>query len=316
MRVRAPGFRIGASYSVAFSPDGEHLAVVGRDVVLWSVSRRKRLRSSRLLSNPSAAVFAPDGSSFVVKNTGGEFLVCETASADPIARARPAARDEGTAPLYASGTAIVDGSWSGEIRERNVRDLAKPRVLWRGEHQMILQVLQAAGVWAFPVSVKHGHPAFESQAAGDQVFISNALGLTPLRTLGPIWDTLRSASLSPQGERIAVRSGTTAPKLEILTVAEGSAIAVGVSKFGGTGYEHAWSPDGSIVVTIEEGGFSFRESKQLEEVGWIPSDYPAAVSFSPDGCLIALGDWRRGFVSDWASLLAELPSREQPPLRM
>lgn len=311
MKVAAPGFSIRRSYHVTFSPDGDHLAVIGRDVVLWSVRERKPLRACRQPRNPSAVDFSPDGARFVVKSTHGELLVCETATAQPIARFAPEEQDEGANPLFASNDRIIDGSWSGEIRVRDATDLT-PRVLWRDAHRMVTQVVRSAGRWAFVATATHRHPDFESDTGGDQVLLGEAPEGRPLRALGRRWRFLHAAALSPVADRVAVRYGTTEPAIEVVDAATGRVTAAGASAFGGTTHEIAWSPDGRVLVLVEAGGFSFRDAADLREIGWLPNEYAASVCFSPDGRLIACGGWQAGLVAPWPELLASVPHGRPP----
>lgn len=150
MAIRAPGFRIRSSYEVVFSPDEQYLATIGRDVVLWSVAKRARLRSTRLLSHPAHLAFAPSSSAFAAKNTGGEIVTCATSTADPLARFVPDHHDEGANPVYLKEDVLLDGSWSGEIRLRASSTLW-PHVVFRGDHAMVTRVspAQSVGVYAF-----------------------------------------------------------------------------------------------------------------------------------------------------------------------
>jgi hypothetical protein len=310
MKIKSPGFRIGASYATAFSMDGEHLGVVGpRGVALWSVASRRRLRTLRLLRHPAAVAFAPDGQTFVVKNTLGELLLAETATVDPIARFAPPTQDEGANPVFAAPDLIIDGSWSGEIRARDTTRLM-PRVLWRGKSRMVGQVMRAGDVWAFEVTAIHSHPEFESAAGADQVLVADAPDGARLRAVERTWRFLRGAALSPDGRLLSVRYGAERRIVEVLDVSTGRVVAFAGSDFGGTGWAHGWAPDGKVLVLVERRGFSFRDTSDLREIGWLPSEYPAHVSFSAERGLIALGDWSTGVVAPWPELLTEITARQ------
>ena len=158
MRIKAPGFRLGCAIEVGFSPDGQHLAAVGRDTVLWSVAKRHRLRSTRLLRHPSATTFSPDGTQLLVKSTSGDLHLCETATGDPLWHYRSSDHDEGPGALFAAPQIIADASWNGSIV---LRDLSRTSVtsVWHEEHTMIGSLTRAHDRWAFTTRRKHGHPA-------------------------------------------------------------------------------------------------------------------------------------------------------------
>jgi WD40 repeat protein len=313
MKVKAPGFRVRSSYSVAFSPDGEHLAIVGREVVLWSVSQRKRLRSNSMLKHPSDVAFSPSGQSFCIKNTAGEILTCETASADPVARFIPEFPDEGSGVVYDSESRIVDGSWAGDIRIRSAEDL-RPHVVWRAERTMVSSVLRARNgdAWAFAICPKHGHPEFESGA--DCILVSPSPDPDRLVPLQRQWSQLRGAVLSPSGEQIAVRFGAKEHFVEVVDTRSAKTRAIAAATQGGTNGSMCWSPDGEYLILVERCGFSFRRASNLQEVGWLPCEYPSSVAFSPAAHLIALGDWSNGLVLPWPASLSEFKPRDQPVL--
>lgn len=124
MRIRAPGFRLGSGYHVAFSDCSRFLATVGRRVTLWDVAGRVALHRNNLLRHPSSLAFAPDGASYVVKSTSGELLVCTTAHGDPISRYRPRPPAEGARIMFSGdGQHLLDGSWDGRIAMRRVEGL-------------------------------------------------------------------------------------------------------------------------------------------------------------------------------------------------
>lgn len=54
-------------YEVAFSPDGQLLAVIGRDVVLWDFPRGEKRFRVHPLSHPSHVAFSRSGDRLAVK---------------------------------------------------------------------------------------------------------------------------------------------------------------------------------------------------------------------------------------------------------
>jgi WD40 repeat protein len=308
VRIEAPGFRIRRSFETAFSPDGDLLATVGRDVTIWSVSDRKRLRSTRMVSHPSSLAFSPDSAHLLVKSTRGDLHMCATASADPVYHFQSPAHNEGPGPLFVSDDSIVDANWSGEIRLRQLFD-GEERVVWRGASQMIVDVSATFGCWACAVSAKHDHPDFAHPDGADLVVVSDFPRLNAFRSLKARWRNLKSIALSPTGQLLAVRQGFGTPLIEVRRIATGEAVASSVCPIGGTGAALAWAPDGATLVLVSDGGFSFRETTTLREVGWLPSEYPSSVAFSPSGRLVALGDWSNGIVAEWPALLSALEQR-------
>lgn len=274
-------------------------------MVIWSVVKRKRLRSNRMLSHPSAVTFSPDGESFLIKSTRGEMLLCDTATADPLSRFVPRGHDEGAAPVFANTDRIIDGSWSGEIRARDVTHLT-PQVLWSDAHRMVTQVMHSSDRWVYVVNATVTHPCHERGAALDQLLIAEGPDSSSLRVLERQWPMLRSAALSPNGDRVAVRYGGPHERVEIVSLDSGLVVAAASTIAGGTGHRLSWSLDGRILVLVEKAGFSLRDANDLAEVGRVASEYPAHVSFSRDGQLVAFGDWSNGFVRSWPAMLSEL----------
>lgn len=309
MRIKAPGFRLGCAIEVDFSPDGQLLATVGRNTVLWSVTNRHRLRSTRLLRHPSATTFSPDGAQLLVKSTSGDLHLCEAATGDPLWHYRSSGHDEGPGALFAAPQIIADASWNGSLV---LRDLASSSVttLWREENSMIGTLTRARDRWAFTSRRKHSHPRFADRASAGCIVVSDALLQGQFRTVDRAWDGLSSIALSPIGDAVAVRYGARESALDVIRISTGERLASSPCSTGGTGDDLAWSPDNRAIVLVEKGGFSFRDVSTLREIGWLPSQYPSHVKFAPDGSLIALGDWSAGIVVAWPSLLDGLSPRE------
>lgn len=305
MRITAPGFRLRTTYAIAFSEDGELLATAGRDVALWSVPKRARLRSSRLLSHPSRIAFAPGGATLSVKNTAGEIAVLETRSADPVSRFVPDKRDEGPGPHYLHDELLLDGSWTGGIRVRPIDGLT-PQTVWSAEQAMVVGIHRARGAerWAVAIAARAGH-ATDAPSA-DRVLLSKDPAAGIFVPLDRTWSLLRSVALSPDGRILAVRAGNQLERLDLATGVVERAVH---APAGGSGWAMEWSPDGKFLVVVEEGGFAIRDALTLAEVSWAPLEYPAAIAFAPGGRLIALGGWSSGLVQPWPQLVERAEPR-------
>ena len=232
----------------------------------------------------------------------GELVRFVTATLEPHASHRPPENDEGAGPIYVRDSSVVDGSWHGTIRVRDVRDLV-PRVVWSDPNAMVTRIVRCGGGCAALVKARHTHPNFE--AGADQVLLGDVIGEPTLRSLGRTWRFLSNIAVSPAADRLAVLSGAPPRELEILETSTCTTLASAGVEVGGTGGRLAWSPDANTLVVAERGGFSFRSAVDLRELAWFASPYAAHVSFSPDGTLICLGDWRQGTVLPWPELIAE-----------
>lgn len=309
MKVQTPGFRIGASFGVEFSPNGEYLGSVGKSVALWSVSSRKQIRTNSLLKDPAEMAFSPSGSAFAIKNTKGDLVVCETSTADPLAWYTAEDREEGAGPVFVDDAQLVDGTWSGKIRAWGTADLT-PKVLWEAPSTMVTFVLpgRARELWLFGVSLRHGHADFEQ---GDQLLASEDPIGRDFEPAPKRWRFLRGGALSPSGERAALRHGAREHVLEIIDTETWETVVRRQITQGGSGHGLCWAPEGDYLVVVENGGFSFRSTADLSEVGWLPSKYPSDVVFSPSGRLLALADWNTGtVVVPWPDILVGLGGRE------
>ena len=113
---------IGTSYGVAFSPDGNIVCAIGRNVVLWDAHRRRRLASAQPFSHPAHAFFVPDDDSVLVKNTAGDVVRLDAVTLG--VRSALGGRDhgEGPGPIAMPQGLFVEGSWGGLLMVRSVED--------------------------------------------------------------------------------------------------------------------------------------------------------------------------------------------------
>jgi WD40 repeat protein len=155
-------------------------------------------------------------------------------------------------------------------------------------------------VWAFAIRPKQDHP---ERGSGGWVELrrwrwEQVTGLLAPRGL----DNLDSASLSPDGARIACVHGYFT--LSIFDLATGRELASSPITRGGTRQDLAWSPDGRLLALVQDRCFTLLSAADLREIARVPDQYPSAVAFAPDGRLVALGSWEKGQVVPLADLLA------------
>jgi WD40 repeat protein len=301
-RIAPPGFRVGLSFNAAFTHDGQRLAVVTpRTVSIWDVPKRRKAIAFSVLKDPSHVAFSPDGQVLVVKNTFGEFVSLESRTGAVIARFTPDHRDEGSGLVFHDAAHIVDGSWRGEIRIRR-SDRLVPRILWAEADTMVPDVMRAPSIGLVAaVRAKHNHPDFE--AGGDRLLLSRNTTDLEFVELPARLRFTRDYAVSDHSKCIAVRAQRN---INVLDIPSCRVVTSSKSTTGGTGGGLCWSPDGSHLVVAEDKGFSIRAAADLEKVGWLPSEYPADITFSPLETFVVLADWKDGRVLPWPGLFKGL----------
>lgn len=307
MRLKAPGFKLGTSYDLTFSPSAEWLAAVGRQVTLWSVAQRRAFARNSLLHDPSYVVFSPDESCYAIKNTAGEIVVCSLPEGDPISRYTPDVREEGCRLAFTKdASCLVDGSWGGKVVMRRASTMEDLSTVSFGQC-MVVDASHTADrdLWAFAVSARHDHPNFEQGA--DFIVLCTLVGemLKEVKRLGPFMN-LRNVRLRRDGGQVAAIHGRT--ELLVLDVQEEERITTAPLEAGGTGSSLTWSPDGRILAAVHQEGISFFDALTLQEIVCREDPYPSAVAFSADGALLGLGSWKEGVVLPVSNVIPSVES--------
>ena len=112
---RRKRINLKVSYEVAFSPDGQLLAVIGRDVVLWDFPRGEKRFRVHPLSHPSHVAFSRSGDRLAVKNTAGRIVILDPATGQVAVDFGNKRDGEGCGPVFSP----CDATW---LTERGTDD--------------------------------------------------------------------------------------------------------------------------------------------------------------------------------------------------
>ena len=290
-----PGFRIGAAFRARFSDDGTLLVTIGKRITLWEVEARRRIATGPPLSNASSVAIAPDQTVVAAKNTSGEIVVLGVPELDE--RARFSGRDvgEGAGIEFAPDSLhLVDASWSGRF---TVRDVRSGNVRWEEPGDSVFQLARTRDrtVWAHDRS---GH----RWGRKGQVLIRRWPFPDHPSEVVPEIPGAQALALSDDGCKLAVRTRGIVV-LERVSPDEPWAITSQLENvdYGGSGFRLAWSPDGALLAhTGDRRGEVYNAALHLLHTEPLP--FPSDVEFSPDGSLLALGDWSAGISLAWPPL--------------
>jgi hypothetical protein len=129
--LQKPGFRIGASFRVAFSADGRFLATVGKRSNIWDVAARERCGAVKPFSHESEIDVSPNSGRVVIKNTQGDVAVYDIDLVNEEVKLSGKPYGEGDAIRFSpDGEFIVDSSWRGDFV---VRDSRRGELAWKSD---------------------------------------------------------------------------------------------------------------------------------------------------------------------------------------
>jgi WD40 repeat protein len=303
MRAAKPGFGLRSVYDVAFSPDGEWLATVGKKkaVTLWDVRQRRAVANFNPFVHPTFVAFAPDVKSVAIKDTDGAIAICRVPSGavDCVYTPEP---DEGCRVGFSpDGESLAEGSWSGRIIMRRVADLREVKAE-SFPQAMVVDASSSADrrLWAFAVSATHDHPKYGRAADFVTVRRWPPAGKRAVCKLGP-WQRLERAQLNADGTRLAVVLG--AGRLIVIDVKSPKRQKTVPIRNPVECRALAWSPDGQLLVTNQDPGYTIHRADDLSVIARVEEKYPSAAAFSPDGQWLALGSWKEGVVLPLGQLL-------------
>lgn len=303
MRLRAPGFRIGAAYGVTFSQSGLFLGQVGRQVVAYDVVERKAVtRSQWHYPHPSAAVFGTTDRWMAVRSTTGAMVVIDLTSSQLLSRVRVPGDTADDSSLFSCDDQHVDEACSsGTLRIRRVSDL---RVEYLEQHPSVMlgpaSVSRAGETWAIAFNGKHldqPHPP------PCRIEIRRwPLSGAHRQVLGDQFGHIAGLALTPTADRIAIlerqpRKGLPSEfVISLMSVSRRSVEERATHPLWRSHRGFAWDPSGRFLVVGTDLGHALLDGNSLAPIGYLSGQYPSDAAFSPDGRLLALGYWGYGLV--------------------
>ena len=295
--MRKP-LKIGRSYSVALSPDQTRLAALGRFIFVWDLQLGKNVLRCQPFSHPSHASFSPSGKVIAVKNTPGRIVIVDADDGDTVADFQNQSDGEGSNLTYsACGDFVVDGSWAGWLRVRQSSD-GKTVFEEQFPHEMIRAVHRDASNQRWIVehqpkvrpSEKFAPPAYFS--LWEWPFRTKTFSVLPYRI-----GLLCSSALSTDGRHLALVRRDTSTVLEVCGVPSETPLWTAPISVSGTGSALSWSPDGSLLASVQEKKIAVYRVPGLSRIAEFALEYPADIAFCPMFKSVELAYWQQGLVA-------------------
>jgi WD40 repeat protein len=295
--MRDKPFKIAKSYSVAFSPNAQTLATLGRDICIWDMpSRTKRMRSHPF-AHPSELSFSPSGEHLAVKNTSGQIVLLSVHDGAVVCDFRNSDDGEGSNLRFSRcGDFVIDASWSGRVfvRQATSGDL-EFAADFPGEMITNVHSDSKGETWVFehqPIATSDHMPPAECYFSIWRWPFSRA-GYDLLPTQIPF---VTDSALAHDGTRLAVVHGAPPLELAVFSLVDGVRLVSCPVTSGGTGTALAWSPEAARLGSIQDGKAVLYHSRTLEKYLEFTLPYPSDIEFSPNGDCVAIGSWQSGFV--------------------
>ncbi len=274
---------IYSDQTIAFSPDGEVLAIIASDlgaVKLWQTDDGQALLPLSGYGTPVLqVVFSPDGRSLLANEVGTDLWLWEMGRGIPRAvyrRAGPDHRHLEAATFSADGSMIIS----------TVNETVQ---FWRVADETAVR----SEPW--PIAFKSGleivafSPGGDWVAAGGisrQAYVWQTTDERSLHTLGVSQDGTCALAFSPDGRFLAVGTGNR--QIDLWQVEEGKWLMR--NKDGEELiFSIAWSSDGRLLALARERGVELRQADDLELVYALPFSTTRELAFSPDGRLLVAG---------------------------
>jgi WD40 repeat protein len=291
---RTQKLKLPTSYALALSPSGDRIAALGRNVVTGDTTAMRRLSSCHPLSHPSHASFNSDGTLLAVKSTSGRIVLLNpTTGTTEVDFANDADGEGSNIAFSAGGNVLVDASWDGVLKIRDVRTCKVVQEFnYPGEMITELSCSADGQTWAF----LHKPKATECDSVPAAPYVS--VWQWPLSSphyIRMALDLADAAVISPDGSSLAVSGYCRASKKTLVRILdiEGKCLSeCQVDRCKSL----RWSPCGTLIGRVGKSEIAVHFSESLAQSKSFELAYPSAVAFAPDLSFIALGSWNGGVV--------------------
>lgn len=277
-------------YEIAASADESLLAVVGRKVLVVDPVTQHRLLSIRPLSHPSHADFSPDAELIAVKSTSGQIVIVQRQTGEVTLDCRNAKEGEGPSVWFSHcGKYLVDASWNGAIRVRQVSD--------------------ASVVGCFEHDHESIHAIWPTKDRSCWYAVHQPKVRTSTESLGPPYVTCRRWPFTDVPEKLRFqvdyrnsRAGAVCPNGDFIAFAGQSSLAVFSCATGAMIASSAiepckslrWSNDGQLLLAVMRDRIALIEPGQLREVKSEPQEYASDAYVSTSLGYLMVGGWNGG----------------------
>lgn len=287
---------IKASFDTRFSPNGERLASLSKDLVLWSSPDIKKLWRARPLAHPAHVAFSPDSSLLAVKSTSGHRRLIASTSGGIVSELNNHSRGEGGNILFADdGSSIIDGSWSGWHSVLNLDG----EVLFEEQfaNEMVIGVLRHPTGRIWFRHQRRGPDLHDGKSAQRLLGRSQPFSHGDFQQISIELNSYQDATFSPDGQVLAILSGHSPnvlsaygfPTMQLVKKVE-------LPETFRLGCRVRYSPVGDVIAVISSTLLVLLSAKDLTIEAELPMPFGCSIDFSPTGSLLAVGSWGEGEV--------------------
>lgn len=252
---------------------------------MWDVAARKRCAAVKPFSNESHIDLSLDSRKVAIKNTQGDVAVYDIDLIGEPVRLSGKSYGEGDRICFSpDGEFVIDSSWRGDFL---VRDASSGELQWKSDLQAwSVTPRRDRKLWAFTTETGIGLQRWPFWENDPVVY-----DFPGADRRGPF-----AFALADESERVVV-AGSGAVEVWTLEASRGDATVTASwpTAASGTGEAVAWHPSESFVAHAGARAASILTA-DLTPVWHTEFDYPSDVAFSPDGSLLAVGDWSKGAV--------------------